>query len=129
MHSRIDDDVKRRELARGEAKSKIHWGADVDDVLDLLRANYGIEGVEAEAIVSDAIIARRSAIRKKALLALMFALIGLAIPVAYFAIQGFVGFVVIGFGPIFMALIGFTSLSVAGRSIYRLCTGEASGPV
>lgn len=124
----MSDIEKRRDLARGEAKSKIHWGADLEEVLELLRASYGIEGDEAEAIISDAVSARRSAIRKKALLALVFAVIGLAIPVAYFAIQGFVGFVVIGFGPIFMALMAVASLSMAGRSIYRLVTGNASGP-
>ena len=125
----MDNDVRRRELARGEATSKIHWGADAEEVLELLRANYAIEGDEADAIVSNAIEARRSAVRKKASLGLVFALIGLAVPVAYFAIQGFVGFVVIGFGPIFMALVALASLSMAGRSVYRLLTGEASGPV
>lgn len=124
----MSDTEKRRHLACGEAKSKIHWGADVEEVRELLRANYGIDGDQAEAIVSEAIIARRSAIRKKATLALVFALVGLAIPVAYFAIQGFVGFIVFGFGPIFMALLAITSLSMAGRSIYRLVTGHTSGP-
>ena len=125
----MKDEAKRRDIARSEARSKIHWGADVEDVLELLRADYGIEGDEADAIISDAMSARRSAIRKKASLGLVFAAIGLAVPVAYFAIQGFVGFVVIGFGPIFMALIGLASLSMAGRSLYRMFTGEATGPV
>jgi hypothetical protein len=124
----MSDSGKRRDLARGEATSAIHWGRDVEEVLELLRANYGIEGEEADAIISDAVCARRSAIRKKAMLALIFAVVGLAIPAAYFAIQGFVGFVVIGFGPIFMALLAIASLSIAGRSIYRLITGKATGP-
>ena len=122
-------DAKRKDLAHGEAKSKIHWGADVEEVSELLRTNYGIEGDEADAIISDAIAARRRAIRNKALLGLVFALIGLAIPTTYFAIQGFVGFVVIGFGPIFMGMLGFASLAMAGRSTYRLVTGESPGPV
>lgn len=124
----MSETEKRRVLAHGEARSKIHWGADVEEVLELLRVSYGIEGAEAESIIAEAVSARRSAIRKKASLALAFAVIGLAIPVAYFAIQGFVGFVVIGFGPIFMALVALGSLSMAGRSIYRLITGNASGP-
>src|SRR5688572_616561 len=96
------DETTRRYLARGEAKSKIHWGADVEEVLEFLRTDHRIEGDEAEAIIGDAVRARRRAIRKKATLGLVFAAIGLAFPIAYFAIQGFVGFVVIGFGPIFM---------------------------
>jgi hypothetical protein len=124
----MNNDPKRRDIPRGEAKSMIHWGADIEEVLALLRANYGIEGDEADAIVLEALSARRSAIRKKALLGLVVAAIGLAVPVAYFAIQGFVGFVVIGLGPIFMALLGLASLSMAGRSLYRLLTGEVSGP-
>jgi hypothetical protein len=122
------DEAKRREIARGEAKSKIYWGADVEEVLEFLRAGHGIEGDEADAIIGEAIAARRSAIRKKASLGLVFATIGLAVPVAYFAIQGFVGFVVIGFGPIFMTLLALASLSMAGRSLHRIVTGEASGP-
>lgn len=124
----VNNTGKRRDLAHGEAKSKIHWGADIDEVLDLLRTSYGIEGDEAEAIILDAVAARRSAIRKKAMLALLFALVGLAVPTAYFATQGFVGFMVMGLGPIFMALLALASLSMAGRSIYRLITGDASGP-
>jgi hypothetical protein len=122
------DEAKRRDLARGEAKSKIHWGADVEEVLELLRANHGIEGEEADAMIAEALRFRRSAIRKRASLALVFAAVGLAVPVAYFAIQGFVGIVVIGFGPIFMALLALASLSLAGRSLHRVLTGEASGP-
>lgn len=122
------DEAKRRDLARDEAKSRIHWGADVEDVLQFLRAEHGIEGDEADAIIGDAVRARRSAIRKKASLGLVFALVGLAIPVVYFSIQGFVGFVVIGFGPILMSLLAVASLSMACRSLYRIFTGDVSGP-
>jgi hypothetical protein len=124
----MSDDTKRRDLARGEATSKIHWGADVEEALELLRANYGIEGDEADAIIADAVKARKSAIRKKASIGLVFAAIGLAVSVTYFAIQGFVGIVVIGFGPILMALLGLASLAMVARSVHRLLTGEASGP-
>jgi hypothetical protein len=125
----MTDDPKRRDIARGEAKSKIYWGADVEEVLEHLRANHGIEGEEADAVVADAVKARRSAIRKKAAIGFGFAVIGLAGSITYFAIQGFVGFMVIGFGPILMGLLGLACLSMAGRSVYRLLTGEASGPV
>lgn len=123
------DKAKRRDLARGEAKVRIHWGADVEDVAEFLRAEHGIEGDEAETMIGDAVRARRSAIRKKASLGLVFALVGFAIPIAYFAIQGFVGFVEIGFGPISMLSLALASVSMAGRSLYRIFTGNASGPV
>lgn len=124
----ISDD-RRRELARGEAISRIHWGADPAEVLELLRTSHRVEGPEADAMLVDAFTARRSAIRKKAWIALVFAAVGLAVPAAYFAIQGFVGFTRIGWGPPFMVSVGLASLALAGRSIYRLITGEASGPV
>ena len=124
----MSDENRRRELARGEAKSKIHWGADTAEVLELLRATYGLEGAEADTIVAAAIKARKSAIRKKASIALLFAGVGLAVSVTYFFIQGSVGFVVIGFGPILMALLGLSSLLMAGRSARRLLTGDSSGP-
>lgn len=125
----MNDENRRRELARGEAHSKIHWGADTDEVLNVLRSSYGIEGQEAEAIVRDAIAARRSAVRKKASIALAFAAIGLAVSVTYFAIQRSVGFVVIGFGPILMGALALVSVATAGRSIRRMVTGHTSGPV
>jgi len=83
----MSDNGKARNLARGEAKSRIHWGAEVEEVLELLRANDGIEGHEADAIVSEAVSARRSAIRKNATLALVFAVIGLSIPATYFGFR------------------------------------------
>ena len=125
----MSDSSARRDLAYGEACSKIHWGADGAEVMELLRTNYGIEGDEADEILSAAIVARRSAIRKKAVVALIFAVIGLAIPAGYFAIQGFVGFVVIGFGPVLMGLWAIASLALMGRSIYRLISADVSGPV
>lgn len=37
------DEAKRRDLARGEAKVRIHWGADVEDVAGFLRADHGYQ--------------------------------------------------------------------------------------
>lgn len=125
----MNDASKRRALARGVANSKIHWGADRDEVLNLLRSDYGIEGDEADAIVEEAFAVRKRAIREKALVALSFATVGLAVAATYFAIQGFVGFAVLGFGPISMALLGLSSLAMAGRCASRIISGEAPGPV
>lgn len=125
----MNDENRRRELARGEATSKIHWGAEEDEVLELLHAHHGIEGAEAEAIIADAVKARSSAIRHKAAIGLAFAGVGLAVAITYFAIQAYVGFVAIGFGPILMGLLGLASLLMAARSARRLLTGEADGPV
>ncbi len=72
---------------------------------------------------------RKSAIREKALVALNFATVGFAVAATYFAIQEFVGFAVIGFGPIFMAVLGLGSLAMAGRCASRIISGEAPGPV
>jgi hypothetical protein len=124
----MHDNVKHRDLAHGEAKSKIYWGTDVEDVVKLLRSNYGIEGDEANSIIADAVIGRKSAIRKKASISLVFAVIGLAVSVTYFALQGLVGFVVIGVGPILMALLGLASVAMTGGSVHRLVTGETTGP-
>jgi hypothetical protein len=129
MNENIGGQIDRRRLARGEATSRIHWGAQVEEVFELLRANYGIEGNEAEVIVSDALAARRNAIRKKASIALAFALFGLAVSVSYFAIRGFVGFMVVGFGPILMMLLGLASLVMAFRSIARIMSGDSPGAV
>lgn len=125
----MTDDSKTREFARGEARSKIHWGADVDEVLDLLHTKYGIGGDEADVIVAEAVTIRKRSVRKKAAIGLVFAALGLALSITYFAIQRSAGFVVIGFGPILMGALGLASLAMAGRSFIRVFSGESSGPV
>lgn len=117
------------DLARGEAISKIHWGADIDDVVEVLRTKYNIVGTEADALIEEAIAIRKAEVRKKALVSLVFALVGLVISLTYFGIQYFGGFIRIGFGLILMASLGLTSLTVASRSAVRAFTGESSGPV
>jgi hypothetical protein len=125
----MSDRAKDAALARGEAKSKIQWGADVQEVLDLLRTKYDIVGEEADAIIAEALEARKGQVRHKALIGLVFSLVGLAIPVAYFAIQGFVGFVRVGMGSVLMALFGLVCLLTTARNLARLLTGESTGPV
>ncbi len=116
-------------LARSEVISKIHWGAEVDDVIELLRSKYHIVGVEADTLIEEAITIRKSEVRKKAAVRLAFALVGLIISLTYFGIQYFGGFVRIGFGLILMGSLGLTSLTVTCRNIVRAFTGESSGPV
>jgi len=36
---KMQNSTKSRDFAHGEAKSKIHWGADIEDVIELLRTD------------------------------------------------------------------------------------------
>ncbi len=123
----MTDKPRNRELARGEAIAKFHWSADAGETLALLEANYGITGADADAIVSEAMAIRKGHVRKRAVIGLVFSFIGLGIAVAYFGIQKFAGFVVIGFGPILMAVLALGSVVMGGRNIARIVTG--AGPV
>jgi hypothetical protein len=112
------------ELIRGEATSMIHWGTDAQEVIELLQKKYEITAEEAKTMVIEALAIRKSHVRKKAMIGLAFAVMGLAIPVTYFVIQRSVGFIVIGFGPILMILFGMTSLAFGGRCLVRIFSGE-----
>jgi len=125
----MNTDLKNSDFARGEARSKIHWGADIPEVVELLESKYGIAGAEAENIIAAALCERKAAIRKKAAVALGFALVGLGVSVAYFAIQLLVGFVRIGLGSVLMALLGLACAVMAARTGFYAITGEKSGPV
>jgi hypothetical protein len=122
-------DTKSREFALREAKTKIQWGSDAQEVAALLESSYGVVGAEADAMIEEAFAARRSLVRKKASIRLGFAVVGFVISGIYFGIQLSVGFVRIGFGLILMALLGLASLAAAGSSVHQMITGEASGSV
>ena len=122
-------DLKSPEFARGEVRAKIQWGADVQEVADILASKYGVTGADAEWIIEEALAARRSLVRKKAGIRLVFAAVGLAVSITYFGIQGFVGFVRVGVGLILMVSLGLVSLAVAAKSTLQVFTGEMSGPV
>lgn len=122
-------DIKSRDFALREAKAKIQWGSDAQEVAALLESTYGVVGSEADAMIEEAFAARRSLVRKKARIRLGFAAVGLAAAGIYFGIQISVGFVRIGFGLILMGLLGLASLAAAGRSVRQMITGYTSGPV
>ena len=120
-------DTKSREFALREAKTKVQWGSDAQEVVALLQSTYGVVGPEADAMIEEAFAARRCLVRKKAGIRLGFAAVGLAISGIYFGIQLSVGFVRIGFGLILMGLLGLASLAAAGGSVRQIITGDAPG--
>jgi len=122
-------DTNRREFALREAKTKIQWGSDAQEVTAMLESTYGVIGSDAEAMIEEAFAARRRLVRKKAGIRLGFAIVGLVISGIYFGIQLSVGFVRIGFGLILMGLLGLTSLAAAGRGLRQMITGDAPGSV
>lgn len=111
----------------GEVNSQIHWGREVPEVLALLKTQYGIEGDEANAMIADALAARQREIRKKALLRLIFAILGLAIAATFFVIKSF-SHSTLGGGTALFGALGAISLLAVVRSIRRLLSGECTGP-
>lgn len=115
-------------MIRGEVISQIHWGKEVPEVLAHLKTQYGIEGDDADTMISEALGARQREIRKKALLRLIFAGVGLVVTAAYFTMNSIRGSISISAGSALFTFLGTISLWTAVRSIGRLFSGESSGP-
>ena len=114
-------------LVQKEVIARVYWGATDEEILEFLSTEHAVDGEEALQMLSSARQAKARAVRQKALLWLLFSLTGLGVAGIYFGIQGSVGFIVIGVGPILMAGLGLASGYLLVRSLYRLITGESDG--
>lgn len=123
-------DAKSRQFARGEVRSKIQWGAEPEEAIELLQVKYQITGAEADQLVGEALDLRRALVRKKAGIKLGFAAAGLAVAVTYFVIQRSSGMIFqIGARNGLMWSLGITCLVVGVKSAAQMITGEATGSV
>lgn len=118
---------------RQQVIAKIHWGARKEEVVDWLQEEHGIEGLETDQLLAEAYRARRKAIRKRALVRLIFSAIGIALVVGFVFVRFFCGYVFVGvraiLATIFAINIGFLSVGTFFRSIARIVTGDATGSV
>ena len=89
----------------------------------------GVVGDEARQLLSEAYRARRAAIRTRAVLSLFFSTLGIGFTVLYFGAQLLRGVIVIGGESLIVAALGIFSVAWFFKGLFRLLTGNTSGPV
>lgn len=120
---------EKAEMLRKQVIAKVHWGASDREVRDWLEEERQITGDEADRLIAIAEREKRKAIRSRAMMMLIFSGVFIAITIGYFFIQWRGGFIL--YGKPVAVLIGVCGVSVVSfvRSIIRLLTGKAEGPI
>jgi hypothetical protein len=119
---------EKAELLQNQVTAKLHWGTDEEEISQFL-AQKGIGGAEADRLLANARRSRARAIRVRALWTLLFAVIGLVVPVWYFGLQMSANVIVVGRASAVMFALAMTCLYYLLRSLYRILRGETVGPV
>jgi hypothetical protein len=120
---------EKAEALRQQVNAKVIWGARDREVLDWLKERHGITDTAADERLADAHEAKRAAVRSKALLYLVFSIPGMLLAVVFVVLQVMGRFVIVGYGSILVFVLGFVSLGVFFRSLFRLLTGHKQGSV
>ncbi len=120
---------EKAEMLRQQVNSKVLWGARDQEVYDFLFERHGIGGEEAEAMLTAAHVAKRKAVRTKALILIATSLVGIAFAGVFVGLQIYGGVFVIGKGSILILGVGVFSIGVFLRNVWRLFTGHMHGSV
>jgi|GEM_PF-2203571 len=120
---------EKAEILRQQVNSKIRWGARDQEVLDWLAEKQGVTGDEADELLASAHLARRAAVRTKAIIMMATSALGILLAGAYVSLQVFAGVFVIGWGSMVILGIGFASAGIFFRNLWRLLTGQMLGSV
>ena len=120
---------EKAEMLRHQVVAKVRWGARDQEVVDWLRESHGITGSDADSLLSDAHRAKRKAVRGRAILTLIFSLLGIFLAVGFVGLQLWEGLFVIGYGSLVIIGIGFVRIGVFCRSLMLLFTGHTEGSV
>ena len=116
-------------MVREQVISKIHWGADEREVINWLRQQHGVSGAPAENLVEEAFRARSAAIRRRAIMMLIFSSIGLVLFGSFYAFQFYGRVIVVGWGALVVGGLTLYSFWIFLRSCWRLLSGKARGGV
>jgi hypothetical protein len=116
-------------MIRQQANAKILWGARDREVLEWLEERHGITGDAAVEMLAEAHPAKRGAVRSKALWYLVLSIPGMLVTVAFVVAQRMGHFIIIGYGSLLVIGLGFVSLGVFVRSLFRLLTGRTPAAV
>ena len=119
----------KADVLQQQVNAKVIWGARDREVLDWLQERHGIADAAANDLLAQAHRAKRVAVRRKSLLYLVFSIPGMLLALAFVVLQYMGRFVIIGYGSVLIFVLGFASLGVFFRSVFRLLTGHTEGSV
>ncbi len=120
---------EKADALRQQVNSKVIWGARDREVLDWLEERHGITEAAADEMLAEAHRAKCAAVRRKALLYLVFSIPGMLLAVAFIVFQSWGGFIILGYGSVLLLAVGLASIVVFFRSLFRLLTGRTPGSV
>jgi hypothetical protein len=120
---------EKAKTLRQQVNAKVIWGARDREVFDWLQERHGITDTAANELLANAHQAKRAAVRRKALLYLVFSIPGMLLALVFVVLQGMGRFVIIGYGSLLIFVLGFVSLGVFFRSLFRLLSGKMEGSV
>lgn len=121
--------TEKADTLHQQVNAKVIWGARDREVLDWLQERHGITDTAANELLANAHRAKRAAVRSKALLYLVLSIPSMLLALVFIALQGMGRFVVVGYGSVLIFVLGFVSLGVFFRSLFRLLTGRTPGSV
>ena len=124
---------EKAEMTRLQVISKIRWGSDDEEVREWLEREHGIAGVHADQMLAEAHQARSSAIRGRALIRLVFSILGLALTAYFFYVRYGQHVIFLGTGAIYATVlaagIGGLSVRTLLTNVRPFLTGTTVGPV
>lgn len=118
-----------RQMLQKQVDSKVYWGASKREIIEWLNEKHRLTGDEVEKIHSLALKSRARAIRQRAVITLVFSLIGIVVFIAYLLFQWKGQFVVVGQAVVAMWILGGLSIAAFFRSIVEFVSGVKSGPI
>jgi len=121
-------DERKLELVRKRGISKICWGETEEEVLEWLDEKHGLAGFSADQMIAEARVAKRKAVRSRALIYLIVSGVGLAISGGFFLFQFASGYVFGAMTVLMAALLG-VSLWTFISSAVQAVTGQKRGSV
>jgi hypothetical protein len=120
---------EKAEMLRQQVIAKVRWGAGDQEVLDWLQDRQGITKTAANGLLADARRAKRAAVRKKALVYLIFSIPGTVLACFLIVIQMKGNVVIARYGPVITGPLCFSCIGVFTRSLVQLFTGHTEGSV
>lgn len=124
---------QKKEMIEQQVVSKIHWGASDHEVRDWLSSKHRIYDDEADQLIDHAFKIRAKEIRGRAVIRLIFSIVGILIVLGWFLFPLFTGYIFVGMKAVFVTIaagfLGIISATFFFRSLSLIFTGKTFGAV
>jgi len=112
-----------------QVAAKFYWGDSVDEVRTWLLVEKRISEADVDQLIAAGLKDKRKEVRKRAVMRLTFAGIGLLAFLGFLYLQYFGDFVLVGLPVFFVWAAGITSAFVVVRSLLEICSGKSDQPM